>query len=277
MKKILLGIFLGVVAWPLAGSAVTSEAGAPAEWSVSVGGGVLFRPAFTGSSDYQWLAVPSIKVRYGEDFFASVEQGIGYNFIRQDGWTAGPLLKPDFGRKADGSSPFRVAGRKSTALRGFADVDAAMEVGAFVHHTAANWTTQLEVGRGLGGHEGFKASLAIDWTQNLRGATADRTRGPLLFVSGPRVKWADASYHEAYFGINPATALAAGLPVYRAGSGFSAVGWSAALVAPLDRRLSLVGLINYERLLGPAADSPLVRLRGSANQLTTGLFLAYKL
>lgn len=44
----------------------------------------------------------------------------------------------------------------------------------------------------------------------------------------------------------------------------------------LTENWGLTGRLGYKRLLGDAADSPLVEDRGSADQLSTGLFVNYK-
>ena len=103
----------------------------PAGWSVDVGGGVLYAPAFSGSEDYQLMAVPALRVTYGYTFFASVGDGVGYTMLAKGNWSAGPLVKYDFGRESDGKSPFRIAGKRSTALTGFADVDGTVQAGGF--------------------------------------------------------------------------------------------------------------------------------------------------
>jgi hypothetical protein len=43
--------------------------------------------------------VPAFDVRYRDLFFASVQSGIGFNLIRLGPLTAGPIGRPDFGRR----------------------------------------------------------------------------------------------------------------------------------------------------------------------------------
>ena len=75
----------------------------------------------------------------------------------------------------------------------------------------------------------------------------------------------------------PSPAENAGLPVYTATSGLVSAGWGLNVIGSLEGDWSMVGLLRYERLLGDAADSPLVRQRGRADQLTGGLFLSLRL
>lgn len=244
-------------------------------WSASVGGGAFWGPAFSGSSDYQLMLVPSIRLNYNDTFFASVEQGMGYNFAVNSDWVAGPLIKFDFGRKADGKSPFRVAGKKSTALKGFRDIDSTMMAGGFARYNRDSWSAKIELLQGLSSHEGMVADLSIDYKARFGGSEAQP--GPPVFIAtGPRFRWANENYNNAYYGITTADSLATGLPAYTAGGGVTSIGWGLALVMPLTREWSLLGFAAYTRLLSDAADSPLIVQRGSENQFIIGGFLNYK-
>jgi MipA family protein len=60
-------------------------------------------------------------------------------------------------------------------------------------------------------------------------------------------------------------------------SGFKDIGLGANVVHPLGGNWSLTGLGSYARLIGDAADSPLVKDRGTANQFRVGLGISYRL
>ena len=47
-------------------------------------------------------------------------------------------------------------------------------------------------------------------------------------------------------------------------------------IYPMTDRVSIVALTTYSRLLGDAADSPLVSSEGSADQLSAMLGLSYR-
>lgn len=245
-------------------------------WSVAVGGGTFWAPAFQGSSDYQLLAVPALRVNYADRFFASVENGVGYNVILAEGWTVGPLVKFDFGRDSDGKSPFRIAGDRSTALRGFQDIDSTVLAGAFAGYRFGPWSAKVELLKGVNGHEGALGEVSLDYVVRLGGTDGENTV-PVLFSTGPRLRWADDRYTQTYFGVTPADAAATGLRSYRADGGLTAVGWGAGMIRPLNRQLTLTALARYERLQSDAADSPLVRQHGSKDQFFIGVFVTYQL
>ena len=79
----------------------------------------------------------------------------------------------------------------------------------------------------------------------------------------------------AYFSVSNIESLASGLPVYDAKGGSNSVGFGAQLRYLLTPKWELRGYVEYDKLLGSVADSPLVQLRGSANQVTYGLGVAY--
>ena len=246
------------------------------EWSFRVGGGAIWAPAFSGSSDYQLMIVPSIRLNYGATFFASLEQGIGYNFEINSEWTAGPLIKFDFGRDADGNSPFRVSGSKSKALVGFKDIDSTIQVGVFAQFDRDSWSTKIELLQGMNGHEGLIADISIDYKIQLGGSEAQP--GPPLFITtGPRLRWADADYTNTYYGITAADSLGSGLPTYTAAGGVTSFGWGFSVVMPLSQQMAIVGFAGIDKLVGDAADSPLIIQRGSENQFSGGVFLSYKM
>ena len=86
-------------------------------WRINIGAGMLYAPSFMGSKDYQLFAFPSLSVSYGNLFFASMREGIGYNIINSNGWRVGPIIKYHFSRKEDGNNPFRVLAMLKELLR----------------------------------------------------------------------------------------------------------------------------------------------------------------
>lgn len=109
---------------------------------------------------------PDVRINYGDEIFASVPEGIGWNVINGDGWKAGPIAKLRFGRDEDGfGSPFAVVAN-SDALVGLGDVDAAAEVGGFAEKrfgAAEQWSARVEIRHGFGGHEGVLGDASLSY------------------------------------------------------------------------------------------------------------------
>ena len=97
----------------------------------------------------------------------------------------------------------------------------------------------------------------------------------MLARIGPRLLIADSRYERAYFAVTPAASLASGLPTYRPRGSIYGVAAASGLSVQLDSRWGLFGYARYERLVGDAARSPIVRQFGSRDQLSAGLGLSY--
>jgi len=250
----------------LATPALADEGEAPhAEtWNVQVGAGVLASPQWQGSSDHRTRALPYVAVNYRGLVTASVQDGLAVNLVRAGDFVAGPSARFRFGQDEDDSA----------GLQGLGDVDASVELGGFVGWRRGPLSLRLSGGQDLaGGHRGavFELSGAV-------GAPVARTAaGPVLLAAGPSVTLVTAKVNRAYFGVDPAQSAASGLPLYSPSGGVQQAGVSATLVVPVAPRVAVAGFAGYGRLLGAAADSPRVRLRGSPDQFTAGLFVTYRL
>lgn len=241
-------------------------------WRVDVGAGGLYAPSYEGDDSYQLSALPSVQVRYGDRFFASVENGVGYNWINTPSLRAGPIGRIKFSRDEDGDKTFAIAGDDTDDLRGLGDVDTSIELGGFVEYELGAITLSAEARQAVTGHEGFVADVSAEWS-----GRANPFGPPVFWSVGPRARFVDESYADAYFGVDAAQSVASGLPVYSAGGGLHAYGVGASALLPLSEDLAVVTFAGYDRLTGDAADSPLVRLRGSENQASVGVFVSYRL
>ena len=240
------------------------------DWKVTVGAATIYKPAFTGSKDYQAVAFPDLKVEYKDRFFASLFEGVGYNVVNTDSWRAGPIMKFDFGRSEDDDNPFRIAGDKTKALRGLGDVDASVELGGFVEHGFGPFSASLELRQGVGGHEGLIGETGLNYK-----GVANLLGKPVMYSFGPRATFADSNYNEAYFGISQSQSAKSGLDRYSAGSGLVSYGIGAFAMMPIAKSVSLGAFGGYDRLSSEAADSPLIKERGDENQFMGGLRVTY--
>lgn len=255
----------------------TSQKLVPAgtDWTIRIGAGAILSPAFVGASDYQLLAVPALKVTYRNTFFASVEDGVGYAVINQNGWRAGPIAKIAFGRKEDGDNPFRIAGGKTSALHGLGNVATTLEVGGFAEYRWSSISTKIGLRKGLNGHEGLVGDLSVKYTHSSQSLSP--VAESLLVVSfGPRLTVVDSTYNNAFFGVDADQALNSGLPRYSPSGGILSYGVGSLIIVPIRKQLSATFLAGYDRLTGDAASAPLVSERGSPNQWMFGALLSYE-
>jgi outer membrane protein len=89
------------------------------------------------------------------------------------------------------------------------------------------------------------------------------------------VTWADEEYQQAYFGVTPAMSAASGLPAFVADSGVRGLGGATSLSYQFSSTWGVQAYGRYERLVGDAGRSPLIRTYGSRDQFSAGLALSY--
>mgnify|MGYP001765129560 CR=1 FL=1 len=237
---------------------------APESWQFTVGVAPVMAPVYSGSQDYAVSIYPDLRVRYGERFFASIPEGMGYNAILTPNWKIGPLVKIRFGRKEDtGGSVFLVSGQ-TDALLGMGDIDPAGEAGGFVEYRTSNWGTRVEIRQGFGGHEGLIGDLNINYFDKI---------GSMRYTIGPRMTLASRDFIDTYYGVTPEQSLASGYAPYTTENGLVSVGLGASAIMPLSRTWNLGLFAGFDYLMDKAADSPLVE---SASQFSLIGSLSYR-
>nr|WP_242495570.1 MipA/OmpV family protein [Salinicola tamaricis] len=89
-------------------STAAAVSAAQPTWEGSVGAGAIYAPDYLGSDDYEWNAWPSLDATYGNTFFVSVTDGIGWNLVREGSGGSPPLsahLRPRRHRRHPRSGP----------------------------------------------------------------------------------------------------------------------------------------------------------------------------
>jgi len=240
-------------------------------WEISVMAGGLYVPTYLGDDDYQLLAVPSISAKYKDLFFASIFEGIGYNLVNNDSWRIGPVANYDFGRDESGDDPLAVNGDDTDDLDGLGDIDDTFEVGAFAEYRSSQYSAKLEIRQGLDGHEGLIAEAELKYAG--RFMAFER---PVFYSFGPEIVYGDDDYNSVFYDVNASQSAASGLTQFDADAGVISYGLHVSAVIPLTHNTSIIGLAGYDQLVEDAADSSLVKERGSKNQGIIGILVSYK-
>jgi len=225
---------------------------------IRVGLGAQFRPEYIGADDREVAPLIDVSVARGtEQFdFSAPDDNFDIALISKGGFSAGPVANYQSGRK--NSDVGALVGK----------VPNTIEAGAFVQYEVSeSIRLRSEVRKGIGGHKGLIASLGADhiWRDGDR----------YVASVGPRLLLSDARYQREWFGVTPEASLATGLPQYRPGSGVHAVAMTGGATYQLNRDFGLFGFARFERLVGDAAKSPLMRELGSKNQSSAGVGLTY--
>ena len=238
-------------------------------WGLDLGAGVLTSPTYEGDDSYRVSILPNIQLTYGDDFFASVQEGVGYRFINEDTLRAGPIGRLKFSRGEDGDQPFAVTGKDTTDLRGLGEVDATFELGGFVEYRAHWLRLSVEARQGLSDDTGLLGTASARYETRV---------GPARISVGPQLAWGDDDYMQTYFGITPTQAAAStlGYAPYAAAQGVKSYGVGLSIVSPISGPWGIAAIANVNRLTGDAEDSPIVADQGSATQFNAGVFLSYR-
>ena len=78
-----------------------------------------------------------------------------------------------------------------------------------------------------------------------------------------------------YYTVSAQQAVVSGLTPFVAQSGLKSYGLGTGFKYKLTPQLNALGFVEYQRISGSAADSPLVAVRGTPDQFSFGLGLSY--
>lgn len=231
-------------------------------WLVTLKGTVLYSPNFPGSNNYSFGGYPAISVRRINDpsRFGAPDDGISIGVYGDEPhWTVGIV-----GRYQQG----RYVSDKST-LAGIQDARWAAEPGVYGEYWLLRDQIRLrgEVRYGFYGYNGFVGRLGADVVQNW---------GKFAVSAGPRMALGGTDYMNTYYGVSTQDAQNNKLVTpYKADPGVVSVGAAAAAYYVFNDQWSTTVYANYDRLVGSAQSSPIVRTFGSPNQFTFGTMLNY--
>lgn len=226
---------------------------------ISVGGGVQFIPEYPGADGLKLgpLFTGGAR-REGDPIQARApDDGFGFSLTGRGGPVEiGPMIA------------FQAERDQDDVGAAVGDVDFALEPGAFVNvNLSDSLRLRAEARRGFDGHEGWLGDLGAD--------VFFRPGDSTIVSIGPRLRLADEEYMQTYYGQTPAQALASGLPVYTPDGGIRAAGAVMSITHEFTRNFGIYGYAQYDRLIGDAADSPIVQQFGSEDQFSAGLALFF--
>jgi outer membrane protein len=253
---------------PLPGPPVVA---APALWTVTIGLEGRYGPGWPGADtgSYRIIPVPIVGLRRAgtPEHFTSGYDGIGIPIFQTGNFAIGPAAHFRRGRDVGDFSE----------LAGLNDIDFAVELGGFAEFWFTPWLrTRGEITAGVTGHEGVVGYLSADVVVPV---------GQLQLSAGPRLTLASASMMNTYFGVTAAEAAAtaalvattglAALPVYTASGGVYSWGAGGKAKFRWSKEWAAHTFLEYSRLSGDAANSPIITQRGNPNQWIVGLGATY--
>lgn len=234
-----------------------------------VGGAVGAIPDYMGSDDYTVGAAPVGLIKFGdsERYVRVFITQLSVNVLDNESWSLGPTVNYRFGRDDDSIDDDDVGRMR--------DIDGTVEAGAFV---SWKWVADEDPRQRFivstdflhdvtGEHDGFVASGSVKYFQPVSRA--------ITLSGGLSTSYGSDDYMSTYFGVNGADAARSGLSSFDADGGFRDVRANVMAIFSLSPNWHVGAGVVYTRLVGDAADSPVVDDRGSADQLYAGVGLAY--
>ena len=244
-----------------------AQAAAVPDWIVTVGGELRLGPKWAGAPEgtFGLTGGPLFSIRRvgtPPDYFGP-RDSFGFPILDLGQFKLGPAVQIVWQRKAS----------SDTALNGLGDINFAVQAGAFAEYWPVQWLRlHGELRQGFGGEKGVTGDLFLD---------AVVPAGQWRFSAGPRLTLQSTAAVSPYFSITPAQSAGStvaglpALPVYHAGGGVYSYGAGTQAEYFFNAQWAAHVFVEYQRLTGSAADSPLVIQRGSPNQLTFGLGATY--
>jgi outer membrane scaffolding protein for murein synthesis (MipA/OmpV family) len=152
----------------------------------------------------------------------------------------------------------------SGELAGMRNIGWALEAGGYGNWWPTDWLrARIEVRKGLVSHAGLLVDTGLDFV-----ARPNRW----MLAVGPRLSFADKSFNDTYFGVSPGEAAASPYlkTPYSPNGGPRYAGFQVSTEYKLRPRVRLTFDTSYRRILGDAANSPLVTIVGARDQFEAG-------
>ncbi|WP_421725120.1 MipA/OmpV family protein [Bauldia sp.] len=232
-----------------AGAAHAQDAyyGEAPQYVLDLGIGGLAKPKYPGADDYILVPYPIAQV---SRFYLPV---VGQ---QSKSTRNGLFIGPSFGINGE---------RKPSddkSLKGTKKVPTSFELGLRGGVRSGPFTVYASARQGFDGHTGQVGDVGINVTMPIT--------PNLSLTAGPRAGWGSQDYMRTYFGVTGKEAARGPLKKYRPDGGFQSVGLVATATLALSDRTSLHARGSWDRLIGDAGDSPIVKA-GDKNQWTAGL------
>lgn len=266
-KGVAAGLLMATVAF--SGTALARDA-----WVFEVGGGVGYGSKYEGSDEMEVMFLPVLGITWNDTVYLTTEDGLGAVVYDDNDLTVNISLNYEWGRDESDSSD----------LKGLGDVDGAATANLALEYEVGPVTPFVELTRHLGGSDALEVSFGVEAmipvsvlmgqgsASGMAESDDDGANEPAI-LAGISATWADDKYMKSYFGINSRQSARSGLSRHTAKSGLKSAGVELGLLYPVGENWALQTTIEYARLIGDAADSPISK---DNNVLFGGVAVSYK-
>jgi outer membrane protein len=213
------------------------------DWSIRIGALGISMSAYEGSDDYQLRGFPFIDITWRDTFFLNTHKGLGAYVWNRNECKLGLAIGFIFGRDEDDSSD----------LQGLGDVDSGATANVLFVWAIGDVVLDARYEQQITGQDtGFQVHLGLSY--DLR-RIAEKT----TLKTSIKTTYASPDYMEAYFSVSPSQSTRSGILVYDAASGFKSFGFQIMAIYRLDLHWGIHAGAGCDRLIGKAADSPVVK------------------
>ncbi len=217
-----------------------SDSDKPSDWRVRIGAGAFFKPEYPGADDMTVMPIPDFDITWRNRLFLNVRNGLGVYAVNAEDYTLGASVGPHLGRDEDASD----------RLDGMGAIDTTAQAKLFGRYRLGGVDLGATLGRDLGAGEGFVLDLSA----------AHPFQAGRQWRIAPSVgaTLADDDYMQSWFGVTSAQSARSGLAAYRPDGGLLSANASLNVSYFLTEHWILGSTLKVERLMGDAADSPVV-------------------
>lgn len=246
------------------------------DFYMTVGLGAGMVPSYEGSNQHVLFPLPVVQGSYKGYNFGARGPGLFVDLIKDPvlpkvEYIAGPVVRVRLERNN------RI---RDAVVKRLGDFPIALEMGATggikinrIFNRFDSITVQTDAVFDVSGvHSGALVTPQVSYNRLLG------TKGVINLSAS--ADFVDGNYADTYFSIDAAGSRASGLPRFRADGGLKSI-QTTALIGfdlsgnALDGGWGAFVLGSYSRLQGDIADSPIVAIRGDADQFFGGVGLTY--
>ncbi|HEY9109680.1 MAG TPA: MipA/OmpV family protein [Roseateles sp.] len=250
--------FLAATVLASCASAASAQAAQGADEDVRylLGTAVAVSPEYDGASRHKARLRPTWAVKFGRIRIAagggsallgfgrtSAGDGASTQLVESDRWRLGLSLRVDSGRDSGDAG----------TTRGLPDVKRTLRARLYASYAlTTDWNLGASLSQDvLGRKGGLVGSVDLGW----RFYRSESTE----WTTGIGVSAGNAQNLRSYFGVPASAVAASGKPAYEPGAGLRDVSIGVGFKHTFDKHWFVFGSVGASRLLGPAADSPLVQ------------------
>jgi outer membrane protein len=255
--RVAVAVVTGIAACALAGPSAAVE--------FTLGLGATYGPDYEGSDDY--AAAPLWNVRANDLYHPET-----YAQLLGTAFTSNLLPNPHFRLGLAGGYRPDYDGVDDNAVQSVKGTQDALLVGP---------TLGYDFWAGPGQDAAIEVDVLYDAKHGNGGVVTPRFRAASQLADKIRgegrisTSWGSGDYMGNWFSVNQRDAARTGLDSYDADEGFKDLTLGGSVNWNFIGSWSLTGLASYTRMLGDAADSPIVDDAGDANQFRAGLLVNY--